>query len=86
MMMCNLHPQEVYKWFMECFVDSSDWVMGPNVFGMSQFSDGGTLLLNLILRFKLYTKNESLSKVIGAQLLMLYWRFIADHKKFLLKI
>ena len=26
---------------MELFIDSADWVMGPNVFGMSQFSDGG---------------------------------------------
>ena len=41
MLMCQIHPQEVYRWFMEAFIDSADWVMGPNVFGMSQFSDGG---------------------------------------------
>ena len=48
MMLCRIHPKEVYKWFMECFMDSSDWVMGPNVYGMSQFSDGGILQQNLI--------------------------------------
>ena len=26
---------------MEMFVDSSDWVMSPNVYGMGLFSDGG---------------------------------------------
>ena len=26
---------------MEMFIDSSDWVMSPNVFGMGLFSDGG---------------------------------------------
>ena len=41
MLLSQIHPQEVYKWFMEMYVDSSDWVMGPNVFGMAQFSDGG---------------------------------------------
>ena len=28
MLLSQIHPQEVYKWFMEMFVDSSDWVMG----------------------------------------------------------
>ena len=41
MNLCGIEPQEVYKWFMETFIDSSDWVMTPNVFGMGLFSDGG---------------------------------------------
>ena len=48
MNLCEMKPQIVYKWFMEMFVDSSDWVMVPNVYGMGLFSDGGILLLNLI--------------------------------------
>ena len=37
----QVHPREAHRWFMEMFVDSSDWVMGPNVYGMGIFSDGG---------------------------------------------
>ena len=41
MNLCEVEPKSVYKWFMEMFVDSSDWVMVPNVYGMGLFSDGG---------------------------------------------
>lgn len=41
MLLSEIHPQEVHRWFMEMFIDSADWVMGPNVYGMGQFSDGG---------------------------------------------
>jgi deoxyribodipyrimidine photolyase-related protein len=41
MVLCEIHPDEAYRWFMEMFVDSSDWVMGPNVRGMGLFADGG---------------------------------------------
>jgi deoxyribodipyrimidine photolyase-related protein len=41
MLMCEIDPAESYRWFMENFIDSADWVMLPNVIGMSQFADGG---------------------------------------------
>ncbi|MEK9746855.1 MAG: cryptochrome/photolyase family protein, partial [Pelagibacteraceae bacterium] len=40
MNLCEIKPVVVYKWFMEMFVDSSEWVMVPNVYGMGLFSDG----------------------------------------------
>ena len=36
-------PHEVYNWFMEMYIDAYDWVMVPNVYGMSQFADGGLM-------------------------------------------
>ena len=48
MNLSGIATQEVYKWFMECFIDSSDWVMTPNVFGMGLFSDGVSLQQNHI--------------------------------------
>ena len=37
------NPIEVTDWFHRAFVDGYDWVMVPNVVGMSQYADGGIL-------------------------------------------
>jgi len=36
-------PAQVTAWFAEAFVDGYDWVMLPNVTGMSQHADGGLM-------------------------------------------
>lgn len=36
-------PAAVTDWFHRCFVDGYDWVMLPNVTGMSQYADGGRM-------------------------------------------
>jgi len=36
-------PQQVTDWFHRSFVDGYDWVMVPNVVGMSQHADAGVL-------------------------------------------
>lgn len=36
-------PGAVTDWFHRCFVDGYDWVMLPNVTGMSQYADGGLM-------------------------------------------
>ena len=33
MTLSRVHPDQVFNWFMEMFVDSADWVMVPNVYG-----------------------------------------------------
>ncbi len=43
MLLCGIAPDEIYRWFMELFVDAYDWVMVPNVYGLSQYSDGGLM-------------------------------------------
>ena len=35
LLLCQIHPKHVYKMFMEWTIDAYDWVMVPNVFGMS---------------------------------------------------
>lgn len=84
MLLCQIHPQEVYRWFMEMFIDSSDWVMGPNVFGMGQFSDGGIFATkpyicgsNYLLKMSDYKSGPWCEIVDG-----LYWKFISDHRDF----
>lgn len=36
-------PAALTDWFHRCFVDGYDWVMVPNVVGMSQHADGGMM-------------------------------------------
>ena len=36
-------PQEFLDWMRRAFIDSADWVMVPNVIGMSLHADGGRL-------------------------------------------
>jgi deoxyribodipyrimidine photolyase-related protein len=43
MLLCEFDPDEVYEWFMVFFIDAYDWVMVPNIYGMSQFADGGLM-------------------------------------------
>ena len=81
MTLCEVHPKEVYRWFMEMYVDSSEWVMTPNVFGMGTFADGGIFATkpyicgsNYILKMSNYTKGEWCETVDG-----LYWRFVHRH-------
>lgn len=43
MFLCEFEPEQIYRWFMELFVDAYDWVMVPNVYAMSQHADGGLI-------------------------------------------
>ncbi|MEM9483465.1 MAG: FAD-binding domain-containing protein, partial [Cyanobacteria bacterium P01_F01_bin.116] len=87
MLMCAVDPREVHRWFMEMYVDSSDWVMGPNVYGMGQFSDGGIFATkpyicgsNYLLKMSDYKKGPWCDAIDG-----LYWQFIDTHRPFFKK-
>lgn len=87
MLLCEIDPREVHKWFMEMFVDSADWVMGPNVYGMGQFSDGGIFATkpyisgsNYVLKMSEYKKGDWTSVWDG-----LFWRFIDKNREFMKK-
>ena len=41
MNLVGIHPDDVYKWFMEFSLDSYDWVMIGNVYSMALWADGG---------------------------------------------
>ena len=87
MNLCEVKPTIVYKWFMEMFVDSSDWVMVPNVYGMGLFSDGGIFATkpyicgsSYFMKMMDFKKGEWCNTMDG-----LYWRFIDKNRKFFLK-
>ena len=87
MVLCEFDPNEVYKWFMEVFIDSYDWVMVPNVYGMSQFADGGLMSTkpyisssNYIIKMSDYKKGEWSDIWDG-----LFWSFIDKERDFFKK-
>lgn len=87
MLLCEFSPGDIYKWFMELFIDAYDWVMVPNVYGMSQYADGGLMSTkpyisgsNYILKMSDYKKGDW-SSIWDA----LYWHFILRKQKTIVK-
>jgi deoxyribodipyrimidine photolyase-related protein len=86
LLLTKTNPDEVYRWFMGMYVDAYDWVMVPNVYGMSQFADGGLFATKPYLSGSNYLRKMSnypkgtWETVWDA----LYWNFIHEHKAFFL--
>ncbi|MCU0667453.1 MAG: cryptochrome/photolyase family protein [Patescibacteria group bacterium] len=87
MLLCEIKPSQVYGWFMSLFIDAYDWVMVPNVYGMSQFSDMGSMVTkpyisgsNYILNMSHYQKDDWCDVWDG-----LFWGFVERHQDMLAK-
>lgn len=87
MLLCEFDPDDVYRWFMELFVDAYDWVMVSNVYGMSQFSDGGIMATkpyisgsNYLMKMSDFKKGEWQQTWDS-----LFWRFMNNHRNFFLQ-
>ncbi|MEZ5347535.1 MAG: cryptochrome/photolyase family protein [Pyrinomonadaceae bacterium] len=84
MLLCEFHPNEVYCWFMELFIDAYDWVMVPNVYGMSQFADGGLFATKPYISGSNYLNKMSDFEKGDWQEIWdgLFWRFMDTHREF----
>jgi deoxyribodipyrimidine photolyase-related protein len=87
MLLCEFHPDEVYRWFMELFVDAYDWVMVPNTYGMISFADGGLMMTkpyisssNYLMKMGPWNKGPWQGVWDG-----LFWRFMHKHRDFFLQ-
>ena len=72
---------------MEMFIDAYDWVMVPNVYGMSLFADGGVMSTkpyisgsNYVLKMSNYPKGDW-TEIWDA----LFWNFINENQAFFRK-
>lgn len=82
MLLCEIAPDDVYQWFMEMYIDAYDWVMVPNVYGMSQFADGGMITTkpyicgsNYLMKMGDFPKGEWQAVWDG-----LFWRFLSKQR------
>ncbi|MBX9733748.1 MAG: cryptochrome/photolyase family protein [Chitinophagaceae bacterium] len=87
MLLCEFNPDEVYRWFMEMYIDAYDWVMVPNVYGMTQFADGGIMTTKPYISGSNYIRKMSNYPTGKWQEIWdaLFWRFMHIHRSFFLK-
>lgn len=86
LLLSMIQPSQVYELFMSWTIDAYDWVMIPNIYGMSQFADGGKFVMtrpyicssNYILKMSDYPRSDW-TETMDA----LYYNFIHIHEKIL---
>ena len=85
--LAEMHPDEVYQFFMTYFIDAYDWVMVPNVYGMSQYADGGLMTTKPYFSGSNYLKKQGFkTDAEGAALFdALFWHFVDKHQERLRK-
>jgi len=86
-------PRELNRWFWFAYVDAYEWVVLPNVLGMSTFADGGILASkpyvssgNYINKMSNYCKacDYSITQKTGENACpfnYLYWNFVDEKRK-----
>ena len=86
MLLCEFNPDKVYQWFMEMYIDAYDWVMVPNVYGMSQFADGGLMATKPYISGSSYVlKMSNYKKGNWCEIWdALFWHFMNKHRNFFL--
>jgi deoxyribodipyrimidine photolyase-related protein len=84
MLLARFDPDDVYRWFMELFIDAYDWVMVPNVYGMALFADGGLMTTKPYISGSAYLRRMSdfpagpWCDTWDA----LYWSFVTEHRQY----
>ena len=90
-LIAGINPQELTQWMWNSFVDAAEWVMVPNVVGMSQYADGGMLATKPYASGGAYIDRMSnhckgcaydRKKRVGADacpFTVLYWDFFLRH-------
>ena len=84
MQLCGFAPDDVYRWFMELFIDAYDWVMVPNVYGMALYADGGLITTkpyvsgsSYVLKMSDFRRGDWCDTWDA-----LFWSFLARHREF----
>lgn len=79
------NPREVYDWFCTLFVDAYEWVMVPNVQGMSQFADGGRVATKPYISGGAYLQKmgswwQGSGEARDSEFTTAYWSFLDRHE------
>jgi deoxyribodipyrimidine photolyase-related protein len=92
-LLAHVDPHEVNRWFWAVYLDAYEWVVTPNVLGMSQFADGGVFATkpyvsgaNYINKMSLFCKSckydpKKTLESDACPFNAMYWDFIATTKE-----
>ncbi len=82
MYLLDVSPHSAYEWFMEMFIDAYDWVMVPNIYGMSYYSSQPRLVTkpyiagsNYIRKMSDYAHGDWETSFDS-----LFWNFVASNR------
>lgn len=90
-LIARVDPRQLNDWFLTCYVDALDWVVTPNVMGMSQYADLGSFTSKPYAASGKYVQRMSdhcahcsydVKKTVGddaCPLNSLYWDFMDHH-------
>jgi deoxyribodipyrimidine photolyase-related protein len=92
-LIAGIRPQEVNEWYWLAYADAFEWVVSPNVLGLSLFADGGVLATkpyaasaNYIHKMSDYCggceyDHESAQDETSCPFNSLYWDFLARNRR-----
>lgn len=91
--LAGIDPSELNDWYHFGYIDALDWVVTPNVLGLSQYADGGMIATKpyvssaaYIHKMSNYCKScrydpKTTSDENSCPFNALYWGFIDDHQE-----
>ena len=92
-LLAGIDPQEMTEWMSTSFIDAAEWVMVPNVIGMSLHADGGLMATKpyasggaYISKMSDYCKGcaydpKKRTGATACPFTTLYWDFLARHEE-----
>jgi len=87
MLLTEINPEEIYKWFASLFIDAYDWVIVPNIYGMSKLASLDGMVTQPYISASSYILGMShYQKDIWCDIWDgLFWGFVENHKELLSK-
>lgn len=91
--LAGVNPQELNDWYHFGYIDALDWVVTPNVIGLSQYADGGMIATKpyvssaaYIQKMSNYCKScpynpKTTTEEDSCPFNALYWGFIDEHQE-----
>lgn len=86
MILAEIHPEDIYGFFSQLFIDAQEWIVVPNTFGSGVNIDGHAVSdVPIITPSSQLLKQSNYERGLWCDVWDgLYWRFVEKHKGILL--